>query len=101
MDVWKIAKDVSSIGDTRRGREGDNRNVDRFEVPCGQGRGLGVLEGCGLVRGEIDPRDNRENASMHVSRSLVDMALRSRLDPFTNTGMCVTNEMGSGGTCGG
>lgn len=103
--LWDTATDVSSIGETRRGREGENRDVGLgFEVVRFRDRDFGVVfeDLCGFpFRGEGGPSDNRENASMHVSRSLLDIVLNSPLDPLPNRGICVTNEIGSGRTGGG
>jgi hypothetical protein len=103
--LWGTATDVSTIGETRRGREGNSWDVGLgFEVVCSLERGLeAVFEGLRelLLRGEGGPSDSRESASMHASRSQSDAAFGSSLVLFSNRGMCVTKGMGSGRTGGG
>jgi len=70
--LWDTATDVSSVGETRRGREGDNGDI-------GLGFELVRLWDGGLVSvfeslrepwlGGDGPSDNRANAAMHPSMS--------------------------------
>ena len=101
--MWDTATDVSSVGDTRRGREGDSWDVGLGLEACVRGRDLEVVfEGLGGPwLGGSGPSDNRESASMHASRSLSDTVLGSHLDPLSNRGICVMSEIGSGRTGGG
>ena len=102
-DLSETARDVSSIGETRRGREGESWNVGLgFEVARGWDRDLGAFEGLGeLFRGEGGPSDSRESAPIHASRSSEDVVLCSRLDLLSKRGICVTNEIDFGRTGGG
>ena len=103
--LWGMATDVSTIGETRRGREGDSWDVGTgFEVVCALERGLeAVFDGLRelLLRGEGGPNDSRESASMHASRSQLDGAFGSSLVLLSNRGICVTKGTGSGRTGGG
>ena len=101
--LWDTATDVSSVGDTRRGREGESWDVCLGLEVCVRERCLDAVFGGlhGPWLGGGGPSDNRESASMHAPRSLSDISLGSRLDPLSNRGICVTNEIGSGRTGGG
>ena len=103
--LWGTATDVSTIGETRREREGDSWDVGLgLGVVCVRGRGLGMaFEGLLvlLLRREGESSDNRESASMHASRSQSEVAFGSSLVLFSNRGMWVTKRMGSGRTGGG
>lgn len=102
--LWDTATDVSTVGETRRGREGERRGAslqvegtrvwDRDLDPVG---GLHKL----LTWGEGGPSDNRERATIHASRSLSDAALAWWSQPLLGNGRCVTNGTGSGLTGGG
>jgi len=70
--LWDTATDVSSVGETRRGCEGDSWDVGlRFEVACVRDRDLeAVFDGLPEPRlGRGGPSDNRANAAMHIVRS--------------------------------
>ena len=103
--MWDTATDVSSIGETRRGREGDNWDVSLgFEVEYVRVRDFDIVfEGlCELLLWrEGGPSDNRESASIHASRSPSSVIFGSRLDSFPNGGICVTNGIEFGRTGGG
>lgn len=102
--LWGTAIDVSSIGETRRGCEGESGDVNLgFDVGYIRDRGLKTaFEGvCELLCGEGGPSDSRESVSTHASMSLSDTALGLQLDPLSNRGTCVMNETGSGRTGGG
>ena len=101
--LWDTAIDVSSVGDTRRGREGDSWDIGLgIEVTCVWVRGLGaIFEGLREpLLGGGDPSDNRESASMHASRSRSDTVFGSRSD-LSSRDMCVTKETGPGRAGGG
>lgn len=102
--LWDTATDVSSVGDTRRGREGDSWDVGlRFEVVRVRDGGLRAdfesLREAWLGGG--DPSDNRANATVHASRSQSDVTFGSRTDSLSNGEMWVTKETGPGLTGGG
>ena len=99
--LWGTATDVSSVGDTRRGREGDSGDIGLgFELVRLWDRDFETvfegLRGPWLSGG--DPSDSRANAAMHPSMSQSDIVFDSRLDDLVNRGMWVTKEIGPGGT---
>jgi len=99
--LWDTATDVSSIGETRRGCEGESWDISLgpevvFVRDC-DFESLCEL----LLWSGGRPSDNRESASMHASRSSSDVGLSSRPGLLFNKGICVTNETGSGRTGGG
>ena len=99
--LWGTATDVSSVGDTRRGREGESGDVDLgFDLVRLWDRGfVSVFESLrGPWLGGGDPSDNRANAAMHPSMSQSDVVLGSRLSDLVNRGMWVTKELGPGRT---
>ena len=77
--MWDTANDISTVGETRRGREGESRGVNLVvKVVCVRDRSLGlVVEGLlgFLFWGEGGPSDNRERAAVHASRSLSEATL--------------------------
>ena len=102
-DLWDTATDVSSVGETRRGREGDSEDVGLgFELVRLWDRGfVSVFESLrGPWLGGGDPSDNRANAAMHPSMSQSDVVFGSRLDDLINKGMWVTKELGGPGRTG-
>ena len=103
-DLCDTATDVSSVGRTRRGREGDNGDVGlRVEAVRVRDRDL-VLVFEGLREpwlGGGDPSDNRASAVMQPSRSKSDAVFGSRSDLLVNRGICVTKEIGPSRTGGG
>ena len=99
--LWGTATDVSSVGDTRRGREGDSGDVGlRFELVRLWDRGFGsIFEGlCEPWLGGGDSSDNRASSAIHPSMSQSDVDFGSRLDDLVNRGMWVTKEVVSGRT---
>lgn len=99
--LWDTATDVSSIGETKRGREWESWDISLGpEVVSVRDCDFERLCEPLLWRGGR-PSDSCESASMHASRSSSDMVLSSRPDLLFNKGICVTNEMGSGRTGGG
>ena len=103
-DLWDTATDVSSVGRTRRGREGDNGDVGlRVEAVRVRDRDLvSVFEGLHEPwLGGGDLSDNRASAAMHPSRSQSDVVVGSRLDFLVNRGICVTKDADAGQIGGG
>ena len=101
--LWDTATDVSSVGRTRRGREGESGDVGlRVEAVRVRDRDLvSVFEGLREPwLGGGDPSDNRASATMHPSMSQSEGVFGSRVDPV-NRGRWVTKEVGTGRTGGG
>lgn len=104
-DLWDTATDVSSLGETRRGREGESWEVGLgIEVVRGRGRGFcaafGDSEGF-LPWGEGGPSDKRENMPTNSPRSRSETVLDLYPELLSNLGTCVTRETGSGRAGGG
>ena len=103
--LWGTATDVSSAGETRRGREGESWDVSlRLEVVRVWVRDVvTIFEGLRELgfREEGGSSDNRASAAVHASMSQSDVALGSRSGPRINSGMWVTKAMGAGPTGGG
>ena len=102
--LWDTATDGSSIGETRRGCEGENGDVAfGFKAVCVRDRDFGtVFVGFpepSLGRG--GPSDNRASAATHESRSQSVVTFGSRSDLLLNRGICVTKEICPGRTGGG
>jgi len=88
--LWDTATHVSSVGEERRGREGDSGDVGLgFELARLWDRGfVSVFESLrGPWLGGDDSSDNRANAAIHPSMSQSDVVFCSRLGDLVNRGM--------------